>query len=134
MDIRLAVLADGANVSREGKLNVLGVFDTLYARQFPCVHPHMALVLRFEAAPEEAGSTRQVEVQLVAADGRVLVSIPGAVTLQRHQLGERMVVDHVLAFTSTRFEAPGRYTFRVAVDGAVAAALPLRVEQLPTTH
>lgn len=134
MDVKLALLADAANVSREGKLNILGVFDAIYARQFPTVHPHMALVLRFEAGPAEKGTARHVEVQLVAADGRVLVNLPGHVNLAHPGAGEPAVLDHVLSFTNTRFEAPGRYTLRVAVDGVVAAALRLRVEQLPPAH
>ena len=39
MEVKVALLADGANVSREGKLNLLGIFDTLFARSFPTTHP-----------------------------------------------------------------------------------------------
>ena len=36
MHISFAVFADGANLSQEGKLNVLGVFDALAGRRVPC--------------------------------------------------------------------------------------------------
>jgi hypothetical protein len=34
MDVALAVLADFANSSADGKLNILGIFDTVYAEQY----------------------------------------------------------------------------------------------------
>jgi hypothetical protein len=134
VQVRLALLADAANVSREGKLNVLGVFDTIYARQFPTMHPHMALVLRLEAGPAEAGRPHDVHVELVAPDATVLVRVPGTVTLGARETGEPVAFDHVLGFVNTAFAAPGRYTIRVAVDGTVAATLPLRIETAPVTH
>lgn len=129
----MALLADAANVSREGKLNVLGVFDTIYARQFPTVHPHMALVLRLEAASDEEGP-HDIEVQLVAPDGTVLVRAPGTVTLPGFAPGDPIGFDHVLSFANTRFAGPGRYAVRVAVDGVVVVALVLRVAEPPTAH
>src|SRR6185436_5289009 len=48
VDVKLALLADGANATAEGKLNILGIFNALHAASFPCAHPHMCLVLRFE--------------------------------------------------------------------------------------
>src|SRR2546425_619094 len=122
MEVKVALLADGANVSREGKLNLLGIFDTLFARSFPTTHPQMQLVIRFEAAAREAGSTRQVEVQLVAGDGSILFRLPGALTVQPHGLGDAIRMDHVLTLNHVQFERPGRYRFDVLVDGRVAAA------------
>ena len=50
MDVTLALLADAANVSQDGKLNILGIFNGLGAAAFPATHPSMHLVLRFEAS------------------------------------------------------------------------------------
>ena len=48
MRVALGVLADYANVSAEGKLNIMGVFQIVNAVQFPHVHPQMHLVLTEE--------------------------------------------------------------------------------------
>ena len=130
MQVKLALVADGANVSREGKLNLLGIFDTLFARSFPTTHPQMQLVIRFEAAPAEAGSTRQVDIQLVADDGRVLFRLPGALTVPQRGFGDAIRMDHVLTLNHVQFERPGRYRFDVLLDGQVAAAVPLQVEEV----
>jgi hypothetical protein len=134
VQVRLALLADAANVSREGKLNVLGVFDTLHARQFPTAHPHMALVLRLEAAAGEAAGPHAMEVEVVAPDGTVVLRVPGTLTLAGFAGGDRIAFDHVLSFANMQFAGPGRYTIRIALDGVVAATLPLRVERLPVAH
>ena len=130
MDVTLALLADAANVSREGKLNLLGIFDTIFAHAFPSTHPQMQLVIRFEAAAREAGSTRQVEIQLVAGDGSILFRLPGTLTVQPHGLGDAIRMDHLLTLNHVQFERPGRYRFDVLLDGQVAAAVPLQVEEV----
>jgi hypothetical protein len=134
MHVKFALLADGANLSREGKLNILGTFDTIYARTFPTAHPHMQLVLRLEAAPEEAGSNRTLEVRLLDGSGRVLAHAPGTLAVQPQETGEAIRLDRIFTFTTVVFEAPGRYSFAVVVDGKTDATVPLRVEQLPVTH
>ena len=134
MRVSLALLADYSNVSREGKLNILGIFDTIYAPRFPTTHAHMQLVVRFEADAREAGTTPQVEVQFRTQDGSVLFRLPGAMTVQPGELGETIRTDHILNVTSLNLEHPGRYAFDVLVDGQVAATVPLRVEQIPARH
>jgi hypothetical protein len=134
MRVKLALLADYSNVSREGKLNILGIFDTIYARTFPTTHPHMQLVIRLEADFEEAGTTRQVEVQFQAQDGTGLFRLPAALTIQRGEAGEPVRADHILTLTNVTFQEPGRYAFHIVVDGRVDTTVPLRVEQLPATH
>ena len=73
MDVDLAVIADAANVSQEGKLNILGVFDTIWARVFPFRHASMVFVLRVRADFTEQGAHR-LEVRLSGADYSVAVS------------------------------------------------------------
>jgi hypothetical protein len=134
MRVKVALLADYSNVSREGKLNILGIFDTIYSRKFPTTHPHMQLVIRFEADAEEAGTTRQVEVQFLGADGKGLFRLPAAMTVQRGEGGEAVRADHILTLTNVSFEQAGRYAFRIVVDGRVEATVPLRVEEIPAQH
>jgi hypothetical protein len=132
--VTFALLADGANVSREGKLNILGVFDTLFARSFPTTHAQMQLVVRFEAEAGEAGGTRNVEVQFVSEDNRVLFRLPGAMTVQQRSLGETVRMEHILTLNSLQLEAPGKYRFDIVVDGEVLAAVPMRVEEIGVAH
>jgi len=134
MQVALALLADGANVTREGKLNLFGIFDTIFARTFPTTHPQMQLVLRFEAEAAEAGSRRAVEVQLLDGEDRPLFRLPGAMTVERRAVGDRVRMDHILTLNNVQLERPGRYRFNVFVDGDLAAVVPLHVEQITAPH
>ncbi len=55
MHVSFALFADAANISQEGKLNVLGVFDAVHVGQMPALHPRATFVVRIKAAPTDAG-------------------------------------------------------------------------------
>ena len=134
MRVTLALLADGANVSREGKLNILGVFDTLFSRTFPITHPQMQLVIRLEADATEVGRTRALEVRFASEDGRILFRVPGSMTIGRPPLGGGVRLEHILTLNNVQVEAPGLYRFDILVDGALVGAVPLRAEGLAGAH
>ena len=53
MEVKLAGFCDAANISREGKLNILGEFNTLYAAAVPVIWPLMYVVIKIEATAGE---------------------------------------------------------------------------------
>lgn len=73
MKVRFAVLADYANVTQEGKLNVLGMFEKIHVSKFPVKLPAMQLIIRFEADISERNQQKSVQVRLINGRGeRVL--------------------------------------------------------------
>ena len=56
MHVSFTLFADAANLSQEGKLNVLGVFDAVHVGQFPALHPRATLVIRLKGRPNDAGT------------------------------------------------------------------------------
>lgn len=117
MRLTLACLVDAGTVSGDGKINLLGVFNTLYAGKFPTTHPHMAYVARLEF---EAGDSRQhsIQVRIVDDDGQLVNATPeGTVQLQENPPGEVVVAPLVMGINNARFTHPGTYTFELLVDG-----------------
>jgi hypothetical protein len=55
MHVSFALFADAANISQEGKLNILGVFDAIHVGQLPALHPRATFVVRIKAVPSDAG-------------------------------------------------------------------------------
>jgi hypothetical protein len=55
MHVSFALFADAANISQEGKLNILGVFDAVQVGQFPTLHPRTTFVLRLKATSQDVG-------------------------------------------------------------------------------
>ena len=55
MHISFAVFADAANLSQEGKLNILGVFDAVQVAGLPAIHPRTHFVVRLKANGDDVG-------------------------------------------------------------------------------
>ena len=54
MDIQIAVLCDAAT-DNNGKLNLLGAFDTIFTSQLPAIHPQCSIALRMTFNKVEEG-------------------------------------------------------------------------------
>lgn len=126
MHISFAVFADGANLSQEGKLNVLGVFDALQVGGFPAVHPRTHFVLRLKGSMEDTGQhtlgfrwISPSDEELWSSDGELNVA-PGPNPAFEMDLPIIAVIDLPL-------NSPGLYTMRVALDGAPTADVRLFV-------
>ena len=128
MDVAFALLADAANVSREGKLNVLGAFDRIYGSSFPLTWPRMVLVMRFEASAAEFGTEKAIDIVTLDADGKKLGTATGKMTLPTGQAGRQLKINHVLPMTVT-FPGPGQYSIEILVNGEPKATVPLEVVQ-----
>src|SRR5918911_885570 len=76
MHVSFALLADGANLSQEGKLNILGVFDAVQVASLPAVHPRAHLVVRLKGTRADAGS-HTLALSWVNPVGEVLWSTNG---------------------------------------------------------
>ena len=116
MDVSLAVCCDAANVSREGKLNLLGIFNSIHAAEFPCTHPHLALVLRVEARVGEEG-VHLLEIQLVDEDGQQLFDINGQLSLQGAEPGRPMTAQTIMDINNLQLPRPGTYAFEIFLGG-----------------
>lgn len=64
MKIEIFTLCDAATVDSNGKLNILGAFDTLSYRRIPIVHPVCALVTRCRFEPADEG-TKQFRISII---------------------------------------------------------------------
>ncbi len=131
MDVTLAALADSANISQEGKLNILGEFNQINAPTLPALHPAMSLVLRLEAGPVEYGQEKHLEVSLVDADGnRVLEVGTAKVSVPNAGPGKRARIVTVLNIQNTVLQRYGDYAFVVLVNGDEKATVPLELVPL----
>ena len=133
MDVTLAVLADASNVSREGKLNILGIFDRIWTKDFPAVHPVAQLVMRFECGPAEFGTQKDIKIVVVDADGSQVASMDAKLSIGVEQKQPRLKMDLSLPIQNMRFESPGQYAISILVSGEEKASIPLAIAQRPST-
>ena len=129
MDVSLAVLADAANVSREGKLNILGAFDTIHATKFPTTHPSMQLVIRFVAYPSERLTPRKVTIKLLDADANELLTLSGDAVVPDKTGPDDINMVSIIGFSNVEFQQAGRYEFSILLNNDVKRTVPLKVVQ-----
>lgn len=130
MTIQLAVLCDAAT-DYNGKLNLLGTFDTIFAQQFPAAHPQCSVALRIAFTKMEEGN-HTLKIDFVDEDGQSImqsvnmpvdVSLPGDATFLSRNI--------VLNIQQLKFAAAGLYAIEIAIDGRHEASIPLAVRQIP---
>ena len=125
MKIPMALLADEANVSQEGKLNVLGVFDRIAAGAFPTVHPRMVFVFRVQAEYADAGRSCPVRVRLMDEDGATLFDAGGELAAPPVAPGGFATANQLFNLVGVRFPRPGSYKFVVNVGDLEPHETPL---------
>lgn len=127
MKVDFCVVADAANTTAEGKLNLLGVFDRLQVSSLPAVHKQMALVLRLRVEFEDGGAEHAVRLALENPDGKKLVDLEGATRVGEVEPGGFTHTNQVFNLRDLRFDEAGVHRFRVWLDGELAAEQPLAV-------
>lgn len=129
MDVIFAVLADSANISQEGKLNILGNFADISATKFPTRHPEMQLVLRLQASPAEAGKSKKMEVTLIGPDGERIGNLSADFEVPESEPGSPVDMQTIIRLVDTVFPKPGRYAVHVLINGDEKAHVPLNVKE-----
>jgi hypothetical protein len=126
MDIEAFVLCDAATQDG-GKLNILGAFDTIGARQMPAVHPFCSIALRMRFFKHEQGN-HPVRLTFVDADGNaVLPSLDANVQITIDPNLESVCANLVLNITGLKFPVPGPYSIDLSVDSKHEKSLPVFV-------
>lgn len=130
MNIQIACLCDAAT-DYQGKLNLLGTFDTIFTRKIPAVHPSCAIVLRIVFTADEAGPHR-LRINFVDEDGKAIIQaldlpfdirLPaGAISLSRN---------FILNLQQIKFDRAGSHSIDIAMDGRHEVSIPLYVREVP---
>jgi hypothetical protein len=130
MEVTLAVACDYANVSQDGKLNILGVFQEVNPLGFPFVLPQMYLVVSFEAGAAEFGTEKQIRIALLESDGSEVMAMEGPLPVQQpNRPGSHAYINQVLGLQGLTFAHTGDYAFYIVVNGETKRVVPLRVNE-----
>jgi hypothetical protein len=126
MHIAFALFADAANLSQEGKLNILGVFDAVQVGALPSIHPRATVVVRLKGTPGDAGQ-HLLAMRWVNPRGEELWSSKGQVDVGAPPMGVAEMDLPLIASLDLPLDVAGTYTLRIALDDVVSAELPLVV-------
>ena len=128
----LFLTADYANVTGDGKLNVMGIFKEINSYSFPARHPSMNLVAKLAAELGEYEQTRNITVILMDADGKRIMELSGPFNIPRAEGGKKPEVNIILELKDIVFPNPGPYQFVLLVDKDQKDELTLYVNQIET--
>lgn len=129
MNVQVAVLCDAAT-DDNGKLNLLGAFDTIMTPQLPAVHPQCSIALRVTFSSEDEGQ-RNLKLNFVDADGKLIMpsmDVPVQVALPEdtHFLTRNFIVN----IQQMKFEQPGLYSLDLFLDDRQQASIPLLIKHI----
>jgi len=131
MNIQVAVLCDAAT-DDNGKLNLLGAFDTIYTPQLPATHPQCSIALRVTFSSGDEGK-HTLRLNFVDADGHSIMPdfppIPVEVVLPDDMhFGTR---NFIVNIQQLKFENPGLYSIDISLDDQPQSSIPLLVRYNP---
>jgi len=117
MHLQLALVCDDARTNEEGKLDVHGVFNDLYAPSFPAKQERMVLVLTLQWGREDEGRNL-FKVELIDPQGRPSVTVDGETDVDRRPADRPPPrTPLILPLENVVFPVPGRYTLQLRVKG-----------------
>ena len=133
MNIESFLLCDAATDQR-GKLNVLGAFDNLFAKETPVRHRACSIAARIRFSKIEGGD-HAVRIFIIDADGNSIgPKLEGNIAVRIGDNTPAAVVNLILNVQNLEFKEYGQYQIDLAVDGTVQASLPLAIHPVPQPH
>jgi hypothetical protein len=126
MHVTFALFADAANLSQEGKLNILGVFDALQVGTLPALHPRATLVVHLKGSALDVG-THRVSLRWMSPSGNELWSSEGELGVAPPPQGVLDMDFPLIAQLDLPLDQRGSYLMRVGLDGTTHAEVPLQV-------
>src|SRR5437870_595047 len=133
MHVSFALFADAANLSQEGKLNILGVFDALQVASLPAVHPRAHLVVHLKGTGMDVGA-HTVSFRWLNPQGQELWSSTGDLNVGPPPTGVSEMDLPLIAQLDLPMDAPGSYTMTVGIDGNHTTDVPVQVRSAPKVN
>jgi hypothetical protein len=129
MTIQVAVLCDAAT-DYNGKLNLLGTFDTIYTPQLPAQHPQCSIATRIAFDRMEEGQHKLV-VNFVDEDGQpIMHSMDVSVDATFPPDATFISRNFIINIQQLNLEKTGLYSIDLSIDGRALASIPLAVKRL----
>ncbi|MCL2832690.1 MAG: hypothetical protein FWD78_05935 [Treponema sp.] len=127
MKVELFSLCDFAQ-ENSGKLTVVGTFDTIISRNFPCIHPQLSVIIRLRFDLWEF-SKHTFRIESHDLDGNIGIKpISGDVDVQGG--GNATAVSHlVFTINNLRFQKNGIINFILFIDDKEVMSIPLYIRK-----
>jgi hypothetical protein len=131
MKVEIFTLCDAATTDAAGKLNILGSFDRLNAKEAPVTHAQCALAIKLRFERLEEGQKR-IRIAFVDSDGAsVMPTVETTTQVQFQAADSSATASIVLNIQQLKLPKFGEYSIDLAVDDRHEASVPLLVSKAP---
>jgi len=127
MKIELFTFCDFAQ-ENGGKLTIVGTFDTIISRNFPCVHPQLSVIIRLRFDVWEfTNHSFRIETRDLNGD-KTMDAISGNIDVKG--IGNSTAVSHlVFTISNLHFRDATVINFILFLDDKEAGTIPLYVRK-----
>ena len=123
MKIELFTFCDFAQ-ENAGKLTIVGTFDTIISRNFPCIHPQLSVVIRLRFDLWEFAN-HQFRIETRDLNGAMMIN-PIQGNLDVKGAGNATAVSHlVFTISNLHFKKSGVVNFTLYIDDKELSSIPL---------
>lgn len=123
-DLQSSLVCDDVRQEANGKFILIGLFDTLGARQIPFVHPQLCVVNRWCSGEGGFSSHTRIlapDQGTIVAEGKdIPVRLPSA----------EATATNIELFVNVPFRQTGTHWVEILLDGELALRYPLRVNEI----
>lgn len=127
MNVDTLLVADYANVTDRGKINVMGIFRRIVAPQFPARHPQMYLIVGLSADVAEYGENRKLIIKLLDPDAQEMMSFSREFKVSKGVGWQRSEVNNIIQLRDLIFKKEGTYEFSILIDNDLKSRITIEL-------
>lgn len=128
MNLEVFIICDAATES-QGKLNILGGFDTIFAKELPAGPPLCAIVVRVRFSREEEGE-HKIFINLIDdLEASLIPRYEQTFPVKVQGEDRSATVNFILNLQNLAFKRYGEHKIKLDIDGKLKATLPLFVRR-----
>ena len=125
MKLQLFLLADFINVA-DGKLNIIGEFDTIWSENFPVQHPLMCIGAKISLGSDDFGRNQIIKLLLMDEEGNELFKAEKEFNISPNSNTHHNYIS-VFYLVGTEFKHSAQHQFNLYVDEELLGTIPLIV-------
>ncbi|MEZ0258037.1 MAG: hypothetical protein ACAI37_22350 [Chthoniobacter sp.] len=124
--VEMFTLCDGAT-EQEGRISLVGTYESISAASFPCVLPQLTVVLRARFWPQD-GRLHAFRLVLTSPDGKSLgVLLDSMASMQSFNEDRSTSCNLIARVQNVEIEAAGEHVLDFYIDDKIAGRLPFSI-------
>lgn len=124
----MAAMCQDARVDNNGRMSLIGIFHTVEASHFPCVHQRMFLGCSIPITPAIHLERWLIQVDLIDSDGKHLAQAVNDSRLMVGFQSEPSFFDFTAEVKNLTFPSPGDYQFSILINGTLVQTVDLHLK------